>query len=97
MVDMDWVEIREKEGELIPVALIEVITYRDEDLHNAYEKKPIEKVKQKLCEYAERYWMPAYIVWTNPDKLNAFLVQRVGQKPEYMTEENFKSFLKTLT
>ena len=102
MVDMDWIEMRVIDGNLIPVAFIEVITYRDEWLHKAHESKPLTTAKRKLCEYSEKYWVPTYVVWTNPDLLVAepkiahFLVKRMGKDPVLMSAEKFKAFLRIL-
>lgn len=100
MVDMDWVEMRVVNRELIPVAFVECITYRGENIEEANIEKPLTRAKKALCEYCEKNWLPTYVVWFNPDKLGEgarFLVQRINSEtPLLMTEEGYKDFIKNL-
>ena len=99
MIDGDWIELRSIYGNLIPVALIETISYRGADLHKAHEEKALTPAKQALGEYIEKQWLPTYIVWFDPGLLSTypevtnFLVMRMGQDPILMSEETYKSFL----
>ena len=98
MVDMDWIEMRVRNGELVPVAFIEVITYRGKNIEKANLEKPLTRAKFALCKYCEDHSFSTYVVWFNPNELGTakFLVQRVGKKPMLMNEAEYKRFLMNL-
>jgi len=99
MVDMDWVEMRVVNGQLTPVAFIECITYRGENIVNADKEKPLTKAKEALCNYLAKT-IPTYVVWVNPENLGknaVFLVKRVGREyARVLTEADYKQFIELL-
>jgi hypothetical protein len=99
MVDMDWVEMRCRGDQSVPIAFIECVTYRADDVDNAEREKPLTKAKDALCSWFAKI-LPTYIVWVNPHKLGNsanFLVKRVSEETsKVLTEEDYKKFLESL-
>lgn len=99
MVDMDWVEMRVVNGQLIPVAFIECITYRGDNIIHADEEKPLTRAKEALCNYLAKT-IPTYIVWVNPENLGknaVFLVKRIGEEnARVLAEADYKQFIESL-
>ena len=97
MLDMDWIEMRVLMGKLRPVAFIECITYRGDNIEKANIEKPLTKAKKALCDYCAEHWLPTFIVWFNPDKLTDFLVQRHPSGPiKRMSKSEYLEFIKTI-
>ena len=99
MVDMDWVEMRRRDGQLVPVAFVECVTCRGDDVARAEEEKPLTRAKDALCSWFARI-EPTFVVWMNPYKLGNganLLVKRIGEETaRVLAEEEYKKFLKLL-
>lgn len=93
----DWFEQRSIDGKLATIALIETIEVPGgRNTETADKEFPIWQSKKALLENAEKEWnVPTFIVWHNPS-CTEFLVQRIGQPPVKMNEQEYRAFLMNL-